>query len=241
MLHKTSGIILHTVKYAESGLIVKAYTKEFGLQSYIIGGIRNKRSKNKTSLFQPLTLVDIVSTGNTKNSLQRISEINISQPFHHIRYDVIKSTIAIFLNEVLIKSLKEAQPDEELFQFLRNSLLILDLNPGNCSNFHLSFMLQYSRFLGFNPQGRFSENTPFMDLQEGRFIDKMPAHPYYLEKKRASLLSDCMFAGYESVNDIKIDNSDRRQLLNALILLYQLHIDSFGILKSPAILEEIMG
>jgi DNA repair protein RecO (recombination protein O) len=241
MLHKTSGIILHTVKYAESGLIVKAYTQEYGLQSYIISGIRNKKSGNKTSLFQPLTLVDIVSTGNPKSSLQRISEISISQPYTHIPYDIIKSTLTIFLNEVLLKTLKEAQPDEELFQFLKNSFLILDIYPANCANFHLSFMVQYSRFLGFSPQGKFSENTPFVDLKEGSFTGKRPGHSYYLDSKQAEILSRVVISDYETVKDIKIDNLERRQLLNGLLLLYQLHIDGFGALKSPAILEEVMG
>jgi DNA repair protein RecO (recombination protein O) len=241
MLYKTSGIILHTVKYSESSIISKLYTENFGLQSYIISGIRGKKSKNKASVFQPLTLVEVISTGNSKSSLQRISEIGITLPYNHIPYDVIKSSIAMFLNEILVKSLRESQPDEELFQFLKNSFLILDLSQSNCANFHLSFMLQFSRFLGFFPQGKYTEKTPLIDLQSGKFVDAAPVHSYYLEGKQAEMFSALLYAGYDSIKDIKIDNLTRRQLLNGLILLYQLHIDSFGSLRSIDILEEIIA
>jgi DNA repair protein RecO (recombination protein O) len=239
MLQKTNGIVLQTTKYSETSLIVKIYTQNFGLQSYIVSGTRGRKSKNKSSVFQSLTLVDLVSTGNAKNSLYRISEINILQPYNNIPYDIIKSSLALFLNEVLVKSLKEPHPDDELFQFLKNSLLILDIYQENCSNFHLSFMLQLSRFLGFFPQGKYSENTPFIDLKEGSFIAKRPIHSCYLDQDLSKSFSDLLFGGYESLKDIKIDNYNRRQLLNGLIMLYQLHIDSFGVLKSPDVLEEI--
>lgn len=241
MLNKTCGIVLHTTKYAESSLIVKIYTRDFGLQSYIISGTRSKRSKNKASVFQPLTIVDLISTGNVKSTLHRISEINISQSYSHLPYDIIKSTISIFLNEILVKSLKESQPDEELFGFVKSSFLILDLNTGNCANFHLSFMLQLSRFLGFFPQGKYSDASPFMDLKEGCFTGRVPLHSYYLESKQSKKFSDLLYSGYDTIKDVQIDKSTRKQLLNALILLYQIHIESFGILKSPEILEEIIA
>jgi DNA repair protein RecO (recombination protein O) len=240
MLNKTSGIILHTTKYAESSLIVKIYTLHFGLQSYIISIGRSKKSKNKISVFQPLTLVELVSKGNPKNSLQRISEITITQPYNHIPYDIIKSSMVIFLNEVLVKCLKESQPDEELFGFLKNSLLILDIYEGNCANFHISFMMQLSRFFGFYPQGKFSDETPLLDLREGGFTGSMPSHSFYLEKKQAESFSVLLFSGYDTLKDLKIDNINRRNVLNALILLYQIHVDSFGTLKSKEILEEII-
>ena len=113
MLHKTSGIILHTVKYSETSLIVKIYTRDFGLQSYMVTGVRSKKSKNKASLFQPLALVELEVSNTNKGSLQRISEINILHPYSDIPYNIVKSSIAIFLNEILYKAIKEEHADED--------------------------------------------------------------------------------------------------------------------------------
>src|SRR4051812_25488846 len=103
MLHKTTGIILHTVKYSETSLIVKIYTRNYGLQSYIISGTRSKKSKNKASLFQPLTLVDLIVSNSAKEGLHRISEINILHSYNAIPYQIIKSSISVFINEILYK------------------------------------------------------------------------------------------------------------------------------------------
>jgi DNA repair protein RecO (recombination protein O) len=241
MLQKTSGIVLHTIKYSETSLIVKIYTQEFGFGSYIISGVRSKKSKNKAGLFQPLALVDIVVSGNERSALPRISEINIHQPYSHLPFDVIKSSIAIFINEILLHSFREPHPDEELFLFIRNSLLILDLDTASCANFHLGFMVQLSRFLGFPPQGEYTADTSVFDLQEGKFVNYLPHHPHYLHANSSIQLSELMRLSYSELSGLTLSKAERKQLLNALILFYQLHISSFGQIKSAAILEEIIA
>jgi DNA repair protein RecO (recombination protein O) len=241
MLHKTSGIILHTTKYSETSLIAKIYTRNFGLQSYIINGVRSKKSKNKATLFQPLALVDMVVSNSEKGNLQRISEINISHPYTTIPYDIIKSSIAIFLNEVLYKALKEEYNDEDLYKYIQNSLLILDLNTYNCSNFHIHFMLQLSRYLGFYPQGKFTSDTSLFDLQEGSFINYLPNHSNYLTANHSVLLNNFLISSYESLHLLKIDKQERKNVLKSIIVFYQLHLASFGEIKSYEILEEVIA
>jgi DNA repair protein RecO (recombination protein O) len=241
MLQKTSGIVLHTTKYSESSLIVKLYTREHGLQSCIINGVRSKRSKNKASLFQPLALVDAVIFINEKPGLQRISEIALQQQYVSLPFDIIKSSIALFLNEVLSRSVKEAHPDEELFDFIKNSLLILDLTIENPSNFHLGFMLQLSRYLGFAPQGEFSEKTPVFDLQEGKFVSVLPQHPHYITSMVSRLLFALINTDYGGLSTVRLDRTERKQLLNALVQYYQLHINGFGSVRSLEILEEVIS
>lgn len=241
MIHKTDGIILHTTKYSEKSLIVKAYTRHFGLQSYIINDVRSKTSKNKATLFQPLSLIDMVVSNSNKGLLQRISEITVQHPYHSIPYNVIKSSIAIFINEVLYKAIKEEHSDEELFEFIKNSLLMLDLKTDNCSNFHIYFMIQLSRYLGFYPQGKYTPVTPVFDLQEGCFVAHLPSHPHHLSTSLSVLLYDLIAAGHEKYADIKLAKDQRKQLLLALITFYQLHITSFGEIKSYVILEEVIA
>ena len=241
MLHKTSGIILQTTNYSDSGFIAKIYTERFGVQSYIISGARSKRSKTKASLFQPMTIVELEVSNSVKSNLHRISEITIQHPYSDIPYNIIKSSIAIFLNEVLFRSLKEEHPDEDLFLFIKNSLLILDIKNESCSNFHLCFLVQISKFFGFFPQGNFSESNSYFDLCEGKFRSGMPSHNNYLDPTIAFLLDKVMNSNFENIHHLKIDPKQRKSLLNSLVFFFRFHISSFGEMKSVAVLEEVIG
>lgn len=240
-LEKTSGIILHTTKYSETSLIVKIITPDFGVQSYIVNGVRGKKSKFKAPVFQPLTLVDMVVSNTDKAKLQRISEINIHYPYNDIPYNIIKSSIALFLNEVLYKAIKEQHSDENLFEFLKNSLQLLDLNHHNCSNFHVFFMVQLSRYLGFFPEGQCTATTPVFDLLEGRFVGSLPNHPNYLNPIQSKLLNQLINGEYSTIHQLEMDKHQRRQLLQSLIKFYQLHITSFGEIKSLEVLEQVIA
>ncbi len=241
MLHKTSGIVLHTIKYSETSLIVKIISPDFGLKSYMVNGVRSKKSKFKANIFQPLALVDMVVSNSDKAGLQRISEINISYSYTDIPYNIIKSSIAFFLNEVLYKAVKEQHSDENLFEYIKNSLQLLDLKQDNCSNFHIFFMIQLSRYLGFFPQGKYSSDTSLFDLLEGRFISSLPNHQLYLTGQYSILLNDFITAGADTIHQMKIDKNQRKQLLEYLIKFYQLHIASFGEIKSLEILEQVIA
>ena len=238
MLHKTKGIIFHTINYSETSLIVKILTPDFGVRSYMVKGVRGKKSKYKATIFQPMTLVELVISNTDKAELQRISEINISFPYSDIPYNVIKSSITLFLNEIVCKAIQEQNSNEDMFEFISNSLQILDLKKDNCSNFHIFFMLQLSRYLGFFPQGNYSSSAVF-DLMEGRFVSLVPNHPHYLNANQSWLLSELMNVEYSATHQLPIDKTARKQLLQALIKFYQLHIPSFGEIKSHEILEQV--
>jgi DNA repair protein RecO (recombination protein O) len=241
MLHKTSGVILHTTRYAETSIIAKVYTRHFGLQSYIINGVRNKKSANKAQLFQPLTLVDLVVLGTEKNKLKRISEITVTYHYADLHLNIIKSSIAIFINEILYKSLKEENADEELFDFIFHSLQILDLKHDEYSNFHLSFLLQLTKYLGFYPQGEYSLTTSCFDLQEGKYTATQPLHPYFLISDLSKKMYDFLMLSYEDAGLIKMSGIQRSELLHALLVFYRLHVNNFGEIKSLDVLKEILN
>lgn len=241
MLHKTSGIILHTIPYSEKNLIVKIYTQNFGLQSYLITGTRNKKSGNKAQLFQPLAIVDLVVSNSEKNKLNRISELSISYHYLDLSTNIYKSSIAQFINEILYKSLKEEHADSELFDFIASSLQILDLKQDQYSNFHLSFLIQFSKYLGFFPEGKFSLSTPFFNLVEGKFSIRPITHEYFCSEEMSELLSLFLSLNYERLGEIKLNNIVRNKLLNNLLLFYQLHINNFGEIKSLDIIREVLN
>jgi len=241
MLHKTSGLLLHTIKYSETSLIVKIISPDLGVKSYIVNGVRGKKSKFKATIFQPLTLVDMVVSNTENAKMQRISEINILYPYTDIPYNIIKSSIALFLNEVLYKAIKEQHPDANLFEYLKNSLQLLDLKQDNCSNFHVFFMIQLSRYLGFFPEKNFSTTASIFDLQEGRFVRQLPNHPYYMDAIQSLLFNELINSEYDTIDQLKMEKSQRKQLLNTLIKFYQLHISSFGEIKSLEVLEQVIA
>ena len=239
MLHKTNGIILHTVNYSESSLIVKIYTSEFGLQSYLISGVKGKKSKNKSALLQPLSLVDLIISNTGKSGLNRINEINLLQPYSAIPYHIIKSTVAIFLNEILYKTLKEEQGDIQLFEFIKNALLVLDLKQESCSSFHIYFLIQLSTYLGFSPQGTCNDQSPFFDLKEGQFTAAIPSHFLFFNKSNSNFLYQFMKATFENFHAVTLTRAERKELLYGLIKYYQIHIAGLGEIKSLSVLEEI--
>lgn len=241
MLHKTRGIVLQTINYSDTSVIARIYTEQFGLQPYMVNGARGKKAKIKANVLQPLSIVEMVVYHKEKNTLQRISEIRNNQPFTSIPYNIVKTSIAIFLNELLCKAIREEEPNERLFGFLYSSVQILDLDPGSCSNFHLGFMIQLSKYLGFYPQGRACAETPYFDLQEGTFISKEPVHPYFLYPVHAQLLTQLMQADYSTASTLPIQKTQRKELLAKLILYYELHLPSLHEINSHRVLEEVMG
>ena len=179
MLSKTRGIVLTNFKYSENSIIVKIYTEDFGLQSYLIRSVRNKKSKIKAGIFQPLTLLEFVAGHSKRSRLHSIKEITDCSQLNGISLDIKKSSVAIFIAELLNKAIREEECNKELFEFLFNTIHFLDKKEGRVSEFHLYFLLDLTKFLGFYPQNNFGENCAVFDLYNGKFQMQIPEHSYY--------------------------------------------------------------
>lgn len=241
MLHKTTGIVLNTFNYNDNSVIAKIYTSLFGLQSFIVSRTKSKKADNKTNILQPLSLVELVIYHKEQKQMHRIKEIKIDYPFTSIPYDISKSSIVLFLNEIIYKAIKEEEANENLFHFLKSSLQILDLKTEHYVNFHLLFLVNFSKYLGFFPQGIFSENNSIFNLQEGVFQSTEPNHPYYLSRKESNHLYSLMNMNYDTVANFNINNTERKTLLEKLILFYELHLHNIKGIKSHQILEEVIN
>jgi DNA repair protein RecO (recombination protein O) len=221
MLHKTKGIVLHFIKYSETSIIVKIYTELFGIQSYIVNGVRSKNNKNKIALYQPLTLLDMVVYYKTTTSLNRISEIRCSQPYQSIPFEMNKSCVALFLSEVLLKVLKEETPNQELFDFLFHSFVALDTIE-NPLNFHIQFLIRLIHFIGF-----YSSDTQFLwDQTTITFSDELNTY-----------LNACADVSY--IENIHANNLIRRDALNIVLDYYKNHIENFGSLNTIQVIKEL--
>lgn len=241
MLHKTRGIVLKTTQYSESSVVVQIFTEKFGIQSYMINGVKKPRAKISMNMLQPLHLVDMVAYHKHNVSIQRVSELRPAPAYSSIPYHIIKSTVTQFLNEVLYKSIRQQTTDEHLFDFIYNAMCWFDACGPDNVNFHLSFLLKLSRFLGFAPRSSEKSDDQYFDLQEGEFKSRPPAHPNYLLKPDADLFISLFNSPFEKINEIKINNATRREILDKILVYYRLHTASFGEIRSHQVLEEILS
>jgi len=239
MIHKTRGIVLHQLKYSESSLIVKIFTERYGLQSYLVKGARSKRSSFRNSYFQPMTLLELVVYHREKNELQHLRDVEISEPFHSISSDLRKSTIALFLSEILMKALHEGEQNLEMFSFISSSLRFLDMQEKGMEYFHLFFLAKLSLYLGFYPRGKPARQDQFFDLREGKFSSRAPHHPDHLEREVGIMLYQLTSMQAGDLEMLNIEKQTRMELLNAMLLYYQIHLSGLGSIKSASILQEV--
>lgn len=241
MYHKTRGIVLHHIKYNDSSIIAYIYTENFGRQAYIIKGVHGKKAKIKINLFAPLHLLEMNVSNRPNRELQVINELKIAEPLLNISIDIAKSSLSVFIAEILYKSLREEMPNPELFQFLVEHILLLDKDTSGVQNFHLYFLMELTKYLGFFPENNFSENSLFFDLSEGYFVSKKPAHPYFLDKETAQYFSAFIDIPYETINTIQISKIKRDEILSRIIQYYQLHLISLNEIKSRDVLREVFS
>ncbi|MEO8516361.1 MAG: DNA repair protein RecO [Flavobacterium sp.] len=237
MLVKTKAIVLSAIKYQEKSLIVKCFTQSDGLKSYFVpSAFSGKKSNQKIAYFQPLTLLEIEASHKNKGTLEHFKEIKLSTPYHSINTNIFKSTIVIFLSEMLHHSIHEEEKNENLFSFLETALLWLD-NHDEIANFHLILLLETTKFLGFYPDTS-DIDMLFFELNEGLFspfhgISCLSEHETFLFKKLIDLKFDSnqkVFAGIE-----------RQILLKILLDYYTAHLDGFKRPKSLDVLKEVFS
>ena len=240
MFYTTRGIVFQSFKYSESSIVTKIFTEDFGLQSYMVKGVRSKRSKFRPAFFQPLTLVELVVSHKENRTMNHLREIRVAYAFQSIPLEMEKRSVLFFLNELLYRSIREETPNKELFDWLFDSLTWFDLNTTGTVNFHLVFMLQLSRFLGFHPKKTPGKKYIVFDLQEGQFTTISSGHPQTISGMLVSKLELLFGSTFESSQSLDLNNNDRRKLVDILITYYRLHLPGFGEMKSLEVLKTIL-
>lgn len=239
MLQKTRGIVLKTTDYRESSVIAQLFTEDFGVQSYIINGVRKSRSRVHQNILQPLHLLELVVYHKQGANLQRVKEIRNHPAFHTIPLDIVKSTQCLFLCEVLFKCLRGQQAgDPRLFGYIFHSLELLDHQDKEVADFHIHFLFGLSRFLGFYPDSN-QTNRKYFNLQDGSFTDQTPAHPYYIGEPLTGLWYQLACRGTEQTAGFSLRPALRKPLLDSLLEYYALHMAGFGKIKSLDVLHAV--
>ncbi len=234
---KTRAIVISSLKYQEKSLIVKCFTLSDGLKTYFVrDAFSSRKSNQKIAYFQPLTILEIEAVHKNKGTLENFKEIKIATPFHSIHSDLVKSTIVMFISEILHHSIHEEEANENLFIFLETALNWLD-NHNETANFHLILMLETTKYLGFYPDVS-DIDQKFFEMTEGIFS---PFHAL-------SSLSEHETNLFKKLIDLKFDNNqktfhviERQILLKIMIDYYSFHLDGFKKPKSLEVLKEVFS
>jgi DNA repair protein RecO (recombination protein O) len=241
MLQQTRGIVFHTIPYSNSRVIAKIYTEHSGVESFILTISRSKKGKIKNNLLQPLTQLELVVDYRDKHGLQSVREISCTEPYLHLQEDIIKTSIALFLAEVLYKAVKEEEANDALYSFVSSSLHILDLQHEGVANFHLCFLVQLTKFLGFYPQPNTSGDKSIFDLQNGVFRNTYPDHPNTLNAAEARVLETILQLSYDNMHTLLLTGEMRSVMVKHLLKYYELHLNSMHEVKSHTVLEVVLG
>lgn len=240
MLHKTEGIVLGTTQYNDRYSLTHIFTREFGRVTYLLPLSKSKKAKIKSSLFFPLSLLNLEVEHLPLRDIQRLKDAERLIPLYDVCADMVKVSLSFFLSEFLNRVLRESDYNLLLFEFLRNSVETLEVNNRGTANFHIACMIGLTRFLGIYPNWEINEKNSFFDLLNGEFKATQPDHSYYLNKEQSAYLKYLSRMNYSNMHLFKISRSNRSLILDYLLVFYRLHIYDFPKIKSLEILRELV-
>lgn len=241
-LFESPGIIFRKTKYSETSLIVEIFTREKGIRSFIFNGVRKANARISAAMLDHMNIVNIIAYDKDNEKLARVKEINLHHHYRHLSLDVVKSSLGIFLLEMTRDCIKEKEANHELYDFITEWYIYLDQCEHQVSCFHLMYLLELTKFLGFEPMNNFDEehNIQF-DLLEGHYVNQISISKYLLPIERSIFIRQLLSSTKNQLAYIKIPKEIRNELLHDIIKFYRLHIDNFKEPKSLQVVKAIMG
>ncbi|MCB0686581.1 MAG: DNA repair protein RecO [Saprospiraceae bacterium] len=233
-------MVIRSVKYGETSLIFDMYTQQYGLASFIVNGARRPKSKLPSSLFQLMNWLELVVYMKDPQALNRVKESQLIFHYNEIPFDLRKRSVALFMTEIVQKTIKENESNPDLFAFLFDSYRFLDQSKHSISNFHILFLLDLSLYLGFRPIGTWSRERPYFHLVSGNFVEMI--HPLYtLEQSVSNTISDLLQTNRESIHTLTISKEIRQDVLLSTISFFRYHLERLPEIKTHKILAEVFG
>ena len=239
MQETTKAIVFSSIKYGDTSLIVKAFTASQGIKTYLLKGVlAAKRGKLKAAYFQPLMQLEIIANHRNKGTMEGIREARVHFPYSSMHTDIAKNALTLFLAEMLANSIYEEEQNTPLFNYLEAAFQWLDIHH-NIANFHLLFLLELTKYLGFYPDTELMD-AMFFDLLEGEFTNEPTLNPSLSDSKLASFKA---FLGinFDGIDTVKLGKKERQELLQSLVLYFELHLHGFKKPRSLAILNDVFN
>lgn len=238
MLVKSEGIVLQNIKYADKKSILKVYTKQHGLLTFYAISSKSPNSKIKTASILPLYQIELSFVLKQNRDVQQLTESNILYTYEGISRDYHKLAIAQFLNEILIKTIKEQIPNEDLFSFVTTTYKWLNESEAHFSNIHIYFLQELSKYLGFEPHNNYTSDAPYFDVREGRFSSMALSFPLGFTKEQSALFAKLLNA---DVLTTGMSRAERNEVLECWLSLYKIHVAGFNELRSYEILKQLFN
>ena len=240
MIQKMTGIVLHVLKYNDTSNIVDIYTEQVGRASFLVTIPRSRKSNVRSVLFQPLAFDEVEADCRPNSSLHRVQEVKLLFPFRTLPYHPYKSSIAMFLAEFLYRALREEEANFPLFAYLRHSILWLDeCENKSFANFHLVFLMRFSRFLGLYPNVDDYTDGCYFDMLNACFTPSFPMSGSFLKPDESSRIRLLLRMNYETMHLFGMSRVERNRCLTVINDYYRLHIPDFPVLKSIDVLKEL--
>lgn len=238
MLLKTEGIVLHTLKYSDNSLIVRFFTPEHGVVACMIKGIHGKKSGFKSVYFQPLNVLELNLDYHENKNLQMLKELKLMPVSYQIVGDIQKSSIAIFLAEVLFRSLKEGYVNSPLYELVRQAVDELSVTEKGLSSFPVKLMVLMSKELGFAPQNNYSTTNILFSIPEGAFVSTVdrPDPTFYFSLVSSKVLHEVL-SGRVQV----LTSAQRADTLAGLLQYFQYHLPGMGAIRSQQVLRDVFS
>lgn len=239
MLYQTRAIVLRTVKYGETSLIVDMYTEQKGHQTFMVHSVRKAKATTPASYLQLMSLVDMVAYHSDQRKIHHVKEIRIDHPYQSIPFDMRKSAVITCLAEITSRCITTSYPQGALFEFLHNSFTSYDLPDQYDRDFLIRYLITLTQYLGFGieiPEENVSNR--FLDMMEGNLVSQRPMHDYVMSPPDIAHLQSIMKAGSENRTDIALEI--RRKLIDQIIIYYQLHVETLREVNSIKILREFL-
>lgn len=241
MTTKTKAIVLHTVKFGDSKLIIDFYTEAMGRLSFVVRISKSAKAKMKRQYFQPLAILNIEFDYRAKASLQQLKDAYVAVPYADIPVSPYKITIALFLSEFLTYSTRNEQANAPLFLFLQQSMEWLDTSTANFSNFHIVFMVKLTIFLGIYPNLSDDAEESVFDLQEGKFVPHVPLHGDHISGTDTYRLKALARLNYQTMHLYTMSHQERNMCVEMILRYYRLHLPAFPEMKTLSVLKELFA
>lgn len=239
MLIKTKGIVFRSVRYRETSLILDVYTRELGLKTYVINGVRKKNARTSASMLQLMSLLELNAYDQEQRDINRIKEVRPAHLYQELPFKIEKSSVGLFILEMVRKNIREKETNHKMYDFLESTFLYLDAIPHSTANFHIAFLLSFAVELGFFPENNYSDKKPFFDMREGTFSSSVPFHQDFMQEHQSQLLDQFMQSSLKEQHTISLSKKDRTVLLDKLIQYYRVQIGDFGPVKSLEVFKDI--
>lgn len=230
----TQGIVIQTIRYSDSKLIIKVLCPKIGYKACLVRSSKKPGSATQ-HLFQPLRILEFETDYQEVSKFLSIKSPRLAAPLHNLATDPVKMAMTLFMDEVLAKTLADDYANDTLFLFLKNSILLLD-DAFDPKNFHVWWLLEITRHYGFYP---IKNSGNFFDLQQGQFFAAPPAHPQYLEQETSTILNSLLDLEWPQAQNMELHSTQRKEILHALVEYLKIHLDSLREIKSLDVLHTV--